>query len=267
MLYSIRNLICSYNGVKTVLEIKQLDIPNEKIVFFVGPSGIGKSTILETLGFMTRTIIHDKEEFLYKGIDVSNKWNLKDKELSQFRMNEFSFVFQQNNLMPNFTAYENIVTPALFQGMDLNIARKETRKILDQIGLPTEDRRVSEYSGGQRQRLALARAILPKFSVLFADEPTGNLDSANADKLMKLIVDSVMEKKSTAIIVSHDISLSIKYADMIVNMKRDEQKSHGVIDNTCIYLKEGNSWKNISETISDNDLYVLLNTSLRNERN
>jgi len=263
-IYQIEQLDCSYNNHKTVLHIEHLYVPREKIVFFVGPSGIGKSTILETLGFMTNTI-QSVGKYEYNDSDVSRMWNNEDKQLSLFRMKEFSFVFQQNNLMPNFTAYENIITPALFQGMDFIEAKRETKKILELIGLPTEDRTVSEYSGGQRQRLALARAILPDFSVLFADEPTGNLDSANADKLMNLIVSSVKEKKSTSIIVSHDIKLSVKYADMIVLISKDKYKNCGVIDEQSVFSKIENNWQNSGKRYSSNDLCVLLNESLKDE--
>ena len=264
VIYHIEDLDCSYNGDKTVLHIDNLNVPYGKVVFFVGPSGIGKSTILETLGFMTKTIKH-VGKFEYKGMDVSNLWSCNDNKLSSFRMKEFSFVFQQNNLMPNFTAYENIMTPALFQGMDFDKARKETKRILGIIDLPTEDRVVSEYSGGQRQRLALARAILPNFSVLFADEPTGNLDSANADNLMKLIVNSVKEKTSNAIIVSHDINLSIKYADIIVLLKRDDTKDCGMIDDSCAYEKENGGWTNGIDIFTDMSMGEFLNRSLHNE--
>lgn len=263
-IYHIEQLDCSYDKKKTVLHIEQLDVPRGNVVFFVGPSGIGKSTILETLGFMTNTIqrvcIYE-----YDDCEVSRMWNKNDTELSTFRMKEFSFVFQQNNLMPNFTAYENIITPALFQGMDFHRAKKETKKILDLIGLPTEDRAVSEYSGGQRQRLALARAILPDFNVLFADEPTGNLDSANADKLMDLIVSSVKEKNSTAIIVSHDINLSVKYADEIVLIRKDKVMNCGIIDEASRYIKAETKWMNAEKQYSDNGMCELLNSSLRNE--
>lgn len=265
-IYHIEQLDCSYDKEKTVFHIEQLDVPRGKVVFFVGPSGIGKSTILETLGFMTNTI-QRVCKYEYNDCEVSKMWNKTDKELSAFRMKEFSFVFQQNNLMPNFTKYENIITPALFQGMDYKYAHEETKKILDLIGLPTEDdkKEVSEYSGGERQRLALARAILPDFNVLFADEPTGNLDSANADKLMNLIVMSVKKKNSTAIIVSHDINLSVKYADEIVLIRKDEVRNCGVIDEASRYSKAETKWMNVGKQYSDKDMCELLNRSLRDE--
>ena len=246
LIYSIHNMRCAYNLNQIVLHIEQLDIPKGKVVFFVGPSGVGKSTILETLGLMNRTIV-SVDQFKYRDRDLSHAFDWDDAQLSNIRNEEFSFVFQQNNLMPNFSAQENIITAALFQGEAKHSASKRTIDVLRKLDLPIEDRPINQYSGGQQQRIAFARAILPKFTVLFGDEPTGNLDKISADNLMHTLVSTIHETESTAIIVSHDISLSIKYADMIVQIKKETangQGSYGRVSASSIFVKDGEIWGN-----------------------
>lgn len=267
-IYEIENLKCSYDGKKLVLHIEHLNIPKGKIVFFVGKSGIGKSTILETLGFMNNTIV-DVSRFVYNGNDVRRAWNWKDKVLSGFRNREFSFVFQQNNLMPNFSAYENVMITAMIQGMPYEEARQATEKILrdrDGLDLPVEDRPISSYSGGQRQRLAFARAILPNFSVLFGDEPTGNLDARSANDLMRVLLEIVRKKQSTAIIVSHDIQLAVEYSDMIVHIQEKKRETgngfYGVINDKCIYSKQNGNWFFLNEKIESEKLCKKLKEEL-----
>jgi len=255
ILYSIQNLKCSYNHKRIVLEINNLDIPQGKVIFFVGSSGIGKSTILETLGLMNNTLL-SAERFDYQGKSLLNAWTWSDAKKSQFRNKEFSFIFQQNNLMPNFTAHDNIITAALFQGEEEQSALQRMQKILDDLKLPTEDRKIQEFSGGQLQRIAFARAILPKFTVLFGDEPTGNLDTHTARNLIEILINEVHQHKRTAIIVSHDISLSVEYADMIIQIRKFKTKAdvHGYIDENCIYSRIGNRWINTNQSYESEQL-------------
>ena len=239
IIFKIQNTLCSYDGQKVVLDIRNLVIPYGNIIFFVGPSGIGKSTILETLGMMNDTLLHS-DVFEYKNKDMRGLWQGKHrKQLEELRNNEFSFIFQQNNLMPNFSAQENAMTAALFQGVSSKQAAKEVKEVFRVLNLPTDDRPIYEYSGGQQQRIAFARAILPNFSVLFGDEPTGNLDSNSAENLMQIISDVVHKKNATAIIVSHDMHLATKYADMIVQIQKNEvdNQVQGLIDDNSIYVK------------------------------
>lgn len=247
-IFEISSLWCSYNGNAddSVLKIEGLNIPRCKIVFFVGPSGIGKSTILETLGLMTNTIVR-VGMFKYKDVDLREAWKWNDKRLSDFRKTEYSFIFQDNNLMPNFSAYENVMITAMLQGLSKEESLEVSEKIIAEImgddaqRPPTkkeiENRSISSFSGGQRQRLAFARAILPNFSVIFGDEPTGNLDSISAEKLMEMLLKKVHERKSTAIIVSHDLRLACKYADMIVRIRKSDNGKYGVIDDKSCYVK------------------------------
>lgn len=259
-IYEIRDLRCAYDKRRVVLHIEELDIPQGKVVFFVGPSGIGKSTILETLGLMNNTVL-SAEKIEYSGIDLSKVWIWSDEKRSELRKNDFSFIFQQTNLMPNFTAYENVMVTTMIQGgkdVDIN---KRVREVLEKMDLPTEDRPIQMYSGGQKQRLAFARAILPDFKVLFCDEPTGNLDPASARNLMEVLVKDLHQKQATAIIVSHDMDLSLLYADMIVLIRKenrsegmDKEDYYGKIDAQSLYLRDGEMWINQGQKMTSIEL-------------
>ena len=274
-IFEIQNLKCSYKKTgevypnDMVLEIDSLLIPKGKVVFFVGPSGVGKSTILETLGFMNKTIV-SVDTFNYCGQDVKSVWEWDDNKISDFRNSEFSFVFQQCNLMDNFTAYENVMATALIQGMNWNEARKKTHHVLELMKLPAnEDRPIYEYSGGQRQRLAFARAILPTFNVIFGDEPTGNLDPKSAENLMELLTSVVRKENASAIIVSHDMHLAVDYADMIVQIQRvaiegEEEKHKGLINASSFYEKQENmQWLHCGQEYTRNNLLMKLMEEMR----
>lgn len=256
-LFEIKNMRCAYHTDNVVLEVSDLCIPMGKIVFFVGPSGIGKSTILETLGFMNQTVV-EAEVFRYHGQDVRMVWNWKDAKLSSFRKREFAFVFQQCNLMPNFTAYENVMITGLLQGMPYEQVRRKTRDLFAQMGIPyNQDRPIYQYSGGQQQRIAFARAILPQFNVLFGDEPTGNLDAHSAETLMRMLVQAVRSKENgaSAIIVSHDMHLATTYADQIIQIQHTEH-SYGVINESSRYERvEEQKWVDSNASYTTTELY------------
>ena len=282
-LFEIENLRCSYDkhyreGIsKVVLEIEHLDVPRGKKIFIVGESGIGKSTILETLGMMNNTLVPDSHtHFVYVDTDGSKRdlkalWtNGSDKDLSTFRRHHYSFIFQSTNLMRNFTAYENIAFTRMLQGYTQQECFDRTRQILADLGLEHVDelRMAQELSGGQQQRLAFARAILPDFTVLFGDEPTGNLDPENARLVMHILAQKLAEPRqnegaSSAIIVSHDMQLAISFADVIIKIRKavrprrhqyDEGVTYGIIDNDCIFTPSGNrlQWTNGRETYDSN---------------
>ena len=264
-------MMCSYKKTGAlqsdiVLEIENLKISQGKVVFFVGPSGIGKSTILETLGFMNKTVF-SVSKFDYIGKDVSDIWNWEDEKISAFRNKEFSFIFQQCNLMQNFTAYENVMATALIRGTSREEARKLANKVLKLMDLPSnEDRPIYQYSGGQQQRLAFARAILPQFKVLFGDEPTGNLDVKSAENLMSVLIDAIKERQASAIIVSHDMHLAVKYADMIVQIQRVSRDSeqigvehyYGLINDASIYENDGAQWSHCGKEFTNDALCAKL---------
>lgn len=276
-LFEIRNLRCSYDknyreGIsKVVLEIEELNIPRGKKIFIVGESGIGKSTILETLGMMNNTIVPSTSTyFSFFANDESETkllelWNRKnEKQLSYFRLKHYSFIFQSTNLMRNFTAFENIAFTRMLQGYTKYSCFKRSRKILSDLGLEhvDEKRMAQELSGGQQQRLAFARAVLPEFTVLFGDEPTGNLDGENATRVMEILSDKLDELGgASAIIVSHDMHLAVSFADVVIKIRKelrtkkdehDEDVAYGRIDSDCIYLPNENkdAWSNGSVTYS-----------------
>lgn len=203
---------------------------------------------------MNNTIVADRNsKFLFYNddnsvVDLIELWGQNsDDKLSKFRLNHFNFIFQSTNLMSNFTALENIAFTRMLQGYSQEESFEKAKSTLADLGLGhiAEDRMVHELSGGQQQRLAFARAIVPDFTVLFGDEPTGNLDSDNATKAMTLLSNKLSEMpNSSAIIVSHDMHLSVAFADLIIKIRserrrindvKDEVCNYGVIDQSCIY--------------------------------
>ena len=279
-LFEIENLRCSYDknyreGIsKVVLQIKKVMFPKGKKIFIVGESGIGKSTILEVLGLMNNTIIpNPATKFIFYGhnqqeIDLIDMWRRNsDRELSNFRREHFNFIFQSTNLMKNFTAYENISITRMLQGFTQKESFDRATKILSDLGLDhiSQTRTTQELSGGQQQRLAFARAIIPEFTVLFGDEPTGNLDSENAAKAMELLTIKLGEyENSSAIIVSHDMHLSVAFGDVIIKIKKvaherndtdDETTFYGLIDDECVYFpnEDRTSWSNTREEYSSTE--------------
>lgn len=269
-LFEIRKLRCSYEKPfvqatsKVVLYIDELLIPKGKTVFIVGESGIGKSTVLEVLGLMNDTIVRDSESVFnfYDAqdccISLLKLWRSKDEEISKFRKENFSFIFQSTNLMRNFTAYENIAITRMLQGDSAEFSFDKARKVLDSLGLGHIDqtRMAQELSGGQQQRLSFARAVIPDFTILFGDEPTGNLDSENAVKAMELLSNILLEyPERSAIIVSHDMHLATSFADVIVKIRKVGEKSqtvndevvyHGVVDEQSMFVhnQEKDIWTN-----------------------
>ena len=269
-LFEIGSLRCSYakpfrEGVsKVVLEIRHLSLPKGKKIFIVGESGIGKSTILEVLGLMNNTIVPDPaSRFLFcppdgEPVDLIKMWRRgNDDELSLLRRRHFSFIFQSTNLMRNFTAYENISVTRMMQGYSAQEARKRAAEVLKDLGLGSVDsgRMSQELSGGQQQRLAFARAVIPDFTVLFGDEPTGNLDAENAARAMQLLSAKLSGfGGSSAVIVTHDMHLAVSFADLIIKIRKEcrgssyadeEQDYRGLIDDSCVFAPDGNGfWSN-----------------------
>ena len=281
-LFELEHLRCSYDKhyregqSRVVLEIEHLTIPKGKKIFIVGESGIGKSTILETLGMMNNTIVPDNRtrfEFFEsegKSIDLKDMWNKRDKMLSDFRLKNYSFIFQSTNLMKNFTAFENIAFTRMLQGFSQFSSFQRTKKVLEDLGLEhvDEKRMAQELSGGQQQRLAFARAILRDFTVLFGDEPTGNLDAENAIRVMEILNAKLNEHDgASAIIVSHDMHLAVSFADVIIKIRKcirpkqhddDEDISYGVIDESCVYTQQNGLWTNGEESYMPDEFETFL---------
>jgi lipoprotein-releasing system ATP-binding protein len=184
-----------------------------ELVSIVGPSGAGKSTLLQILGTLDKP---SAGTLLLDQVDVVK---LNDKQLSRFRNQKIGFVFQFHQLLPEFTALENICIPAFIAGQNSVDAEKEAQRLLAFLGLKDRaSHKPSELSGGEQQRIAVARALINKPSILFADEPSGNLDSKNAEELHKLFVQLKNEVNQTIVVVTHNENLA-NLADRKLTMR------------------------------------------------
>lgn len=195
-------IIKNYNGLQ-VLKGINLHIEAGEIVSIVGASGAGKTTLLQILGTLDKP---DNGTISIAGTDVTK---LKQKSLSAFRNKEIGFVFQFHQLLPEFTALENVCMPAWIAKTTKSVAEKRAKELLDYLGLSNRIKhKPSELSGGEQQRVAVARALMNTPSVLLADEPSGNLDSKNAQELHDLFFKLRDEFKQTFVIVTHNEELA-----------------------------------------------------------
>ncbi len=174
-----------------------------EVVSIVGASGAGKSTLLQILGSLSKP---DSGRVEIDGVDI---YSLSSAELARFRNRKIGFVFQFNNLLPEFTAQENVMMPALIGGTSLKEARSKADELLEAVGLSGRaTHKPSQLSGGEQQRVAIARALINTPAVLFADEPTGNLDSRTKDEIHQLLLNIRKERDQTVIVVTHDAGLA-----------------------------------------------------------
>lgn len=198
----VRNIIKSF-GELQVLKGIDLTINKGEIVSIVGPSGAGKTTLLQIMGTLDKA---DKGTVLLNGTDVNQ---LSEKELSAFRNQQIGFVFQFHQLLPEFTALENVMIPALIGGTSTSEAMKRAKETLELLGLSSRiSHKPAELSGGEKQRVAVARALINMPTVIFADEPSGSLDSQNKDDLHQLFFDLRTKLGQTFVIVTHDETLA-----------------------------------------------------------
>jgi lipoprotein-releasing system ATP-binding protein len=205
--------ITKHFGELNVLKGINLTISEGEIISIVGPSGVGKTTLLQILGTLDRP---DTGEVFYGDTDVNR---LKDKELAAFRNKNIGFVFQFHQLLPEFTALENVMIPALIGNEKLPAATKRAKDILDFLRLQDRmEHKPAQLSGGEKQRVAVARALVNRPSVIFADEPSGSLDSQNKEELHQLFFDLRKEFNQTFVIVTHDEQLA-QLTDRIIPMK------------------------------------------------
>ncbi|MDX2362863.1 MAG: ABC transporter ATP-binding protein [Crocinitomicaceae bacterium] len=186
-----------------ILKGIDLEIPDGEIVSIVGSSGAGKTTLLQILGTLDKP---DEGELLIDGV---NPFLLSDKQLASFRNTSIGFIFQFHQLLPEFDAMENIQLPALIKGTSMQDSKKDALRLLGILGL--EDRahhRPNELSGGEQQRIAVARSLINNPKVIFADEPSGNLDSTNSAELHQLFFDLRDEFGQSFVIVTHNEALA-----------------------------------------------------------
>lgn len=190
-------------GSLQVLKGIDLEIAKGEVVSIVGPSGAGKTTLLQIMGTLDKP---DSGRIVLNGTEVNR---LKEKDLSVFRNREIGFVFQFHQLLPEFTAVENVMMPALIQGKPMGTARKEALDILAFLGLSERgSHKPAELSGGEKQRVAVARALVNHPAVILADEPSGSLDTQNKGELHQLFFDLRDKLGQTFVIVTHDEELA-----------------------------------------------------------
>ncbi|MDH3598246.1 MAG: ABC transporter ATP-binding protein [Candidatus Tectomicrobia bacterium] len=195
-----------------VLQGVQMEIAAGEMVAVVGPSGAGKSTLLHLLGGLDRP---SSGAIRYKGVAL---YELRDEQLADFRNKQIGFVFQFHHLLPEFSALENAMMPALIQRRAKHAAREEAQELLMRVGLGDRlHHRPGELSGGEQQRVAVARALVNAPSVVFADEPTGNLDRTMGQSLQQLLRQLNQERGQTFVIVTHDREFAAQM-DRIVSL-------------------------------------------------
>lgn len=199
-------------GSLHVLKGIDLTINKGEVVSIVGPSGAGKTTLLQIMGTLDKP---DSGRIVLNGTEVNR---LKEKELSAFRNKEIGFVFQFHQLLPEFTALENVMIPALIQGVSASEAKKKAREMLDFLGLSERaSHKPAELSGGEKQRVAVARALINHPAVVLADEPSGSLDTQNKIELHRLFFDLRDKLGQTFVIITHDEELAAQ-TDRTIHM-------------------------------------------------
>ena len=207
-----KNITKSFGSLK-VLKGIDLTVSQGEIISIVGQSGAGKTTLLQIMGTLDKA---DSGEILYNDTNINK---LKDKELASFRNRNIGFVFQFHQLLPEFTALENVMIPALIGNAKQSEAEKNAKEILDFLGLSDRTtHKPNALSGGEKQRVAVARALVNNPSVIFADEPSGSLDTQNKEELHQLFFDLRDKFNQTFVIVTHDESLA-KLTDRTIYMK------------------------------------------------
>ncbi len=206
--YKNRNMIELDNitrsfGSLQVLKGISLKVDNGEVISITGPSGAGKTTLLQIMGSLDRP---DGGRVLYDGQDITR---MGEKELSAFRNKHIGFVFQFHQLLPEFTALENIMIPMLIAGNGMKQASARAKELLEMLGLADRaQHKPSELSGGEKQRIAVARALANQPDVILADEPSGSLDTKNKEELHKLFFNLRDKLGQTFVIVTHDESLA-----------------------------------------------------------
>ena len=212
MIIDAKNIEKSFGSLK-VLKGVNFQVEPQEVVSIVGASGAGKSTLLQILGTLSTP---DGGSLIIEGTDVLH---LPQKQLSSFRNKRIGFVFQAHHLLPEFTALENVMIPALIGGTSRKEAREKALELLKTVGL--EERvthKPSELSGGEQQRVAIARALVNQPAILFADEPSGNLDSRTKEDIHALFFQLRKQLGQTIVIVTHDAGLA-QMCDRTCHMK------------------------------------------------
>jgi lipoprotein-releasing system ATP-binding protein len=202
---SAQNISKTYDN-KKVLNNVSIEIERGEIVSIVGPSGAGKTTLLHILSTLDYFDESKTSKLYLNNIGIID---LNEKEISKFRNTQIGFIFQFHELLPEFTALENVCIPGMIKGVEINELKSKATDLLNSLDLThVKDKNPSELSGGEQQRVAVARALINNPSMLFADEPSGNLDSKTADNLHQLFFDLRDKLNLTIVIVTHNKKLA-----------------------------------------------------------
>jgi lipoprotein-releasing system ATP-binding protein len=194
-----------------VLKGIDIDIMKGKILTIVGPSGAGKSTLIHILGGLDnptegKVLLEDKSMYDYH-----------DADLAKIRNRKIGFIFQFHHLLPEFSAIENVMMPSIINGNGASNAQKRAKDLLEDVGLAERmEHKPSELSGGEKQRVAVARAMINKPSIIFADEPTGNLDSANSEMLLSMLLELNRKHGITLVVVTHNDTIAERVGNTIL---------------------------------------------------
>ena len=224
----VRNLRKVYKlGSEKVYALRNIDLTIDKgeVCCILGTSGSGKSTLLNMLAGLEKPT---RGDIFINGVNIAK---LSERKLARFRQENTGFVFQSYNLIPQFTAIENVGMPLMFKGISRRARDKAAKAMLKAVGLGDRlKHRPNQMSGGQQQRVGIARAFVAKPNVIFADEPTGNLDTKTTDDVMRLMVSMCRQHNLTLIIVTHDLEIA-EYADRIVH----------IIDGSIVSIEDNRS--------------------------
>ena len=208
----VKNIHKSF-GTLEVLKGVDLTVKKGEIVSIIGKSGAGKTTLLQIIGTLDKP---DSGSVVIDGVDV---FALKEKELADFRNRHIGFIFQFHQLLPEFTTLENVMMPAMIARMDEKEAEQRAMKLLTELGMAERiTHKPNQLSGGEKQRVAAARAMMMSPDVILADEPSGSLDESNKNELHKLLLQMREQYGQTIIIVTHDKELA-EISDRVIEMK------------------------------------------------
>ena len=217
----IKNLSKTYiqgNNHLKILDDLSFNIEEGDNIALVGVSGCGKSTFLQIIALLDKA---DYGKINYFGQDYAN---ISDRDKTTFRRNNIGFIYQFHYLMPELTALENVILPLLIQGNNMKIAQQTAQKLFAHMGiLDKVDHKPSQLSGGEQQRVAIARGFIHQPKILLADEPTGNLDPNNAEKVFSLFIEEIKHRKQTSIVVTHNMDLATKF-DKIITIESGKIK-------------------------------------------
>jgi len=214
-LLEARNIYKSFQSGTSTIEVLRgitLTVQEGEIIIIMGPSGVGKSTLLNIIGTLDRPT---RGEIWFRGDNISN---ISEDRLAKFRNRHIGFVFQFHHLLPEFTAVENVLIPRMIKGKNWKVEESRARDLLNEVGLGSRlNHRPGQLSGGEQQRVAVARALMNSPQIIMADEPTGDLDMASSEALFDLLLSLNKKFNQTFIIVTHE-PMFAKQADRVIHL-------------------------------------------------